>query len=247
MIKAKEFIEKYERYYFKEKYEKNDTLGIKGLKSTIKENEKVIVDKLKNGEHDECVIAWKLGGYIQKVNPKSIRGSYGTFNVSSYLEESRESREDILKYINSALKNLKADKSFFCSISDLVKAFDLLNKCEKPDKFGTVYLINSMFFLSKGEIPIYDKNVYKAIQALYLNKNPKDIIVSDAPSSKDRLGAMFRLLEYMWLHEKVFGKDKTTKSEQFRECEHVGYISRGLDRALWVYGQCTQKYQSEDS
>ncbi len=49
---------------------------------------------------------------------------------------------------------------------------------------------------------------------------------------------MFSLIDYMYLLDEVFGEEKNTKSVEYSECEHVGYISRGLDRALWVYGQC---------
>lgn len=250
MINAKDFIKTYEKYYFKEEYEMNARLGIKGIKPTSNDVEKWITkEKLENGIHDEYVIAWKIGGLRtgeQIVDPKNVPGNYGNFDISSYLVESNERRTDILGYTENALKFLKTGNSFFDAIDDLIKAFNLLKECKIPKKFGSVYIVNSMFFLTKGDIPVYDRNAYRAIQALYLNKNPKDITVSDAPSSADSLGAMFRLLEYMWLLDKVFGKEKSVKSESFPECEHGGYISRGIDRALWVYGQCTKKYESEE-
>lgn len=130
------------------------------------------------------------------------------------------------------------------AVNDLSKAFDFIKSLNTEQTFGTVYMINTMFFLSQGEIPIYDKNAYSAIQALYLDKNPKDIIVSGPPSAEDSIGAMLRLTEYMYLLDQVFGAGKKTRSKEFAEYEYVGYISRGLDRALWVYGQSTEKYNN---
>lgn len=42
---ATDFISKYEKYYFKETYEINDQLGIKGIKTTKLNDERIIVDK----------------------------------------------------------------------------------------------------------------------------------------------------------------------------------------------------------
>ncbi len=245
MIDTSKFIQQYEAYYFKEGYKKKDSLGIKGIKTTWKIDEEVIVDKLREGTHDQYAIAWKLGGFKrgERISPNMIRSSYRTYDMSEYINNVENNREEIEKAISNALDLIIDDGEQLDAVRELTKAFNIIRRCNTEKAFGTVYMINTMFFLSKGEIPIYDKNVFKAVQALYLDENPKDIIASDAPSASDSMGAMFRLIEYMYLLKKVFGADRKKQSKDYIDIEHVGYISRGLDRALWVYGQCTEKYK----
>ena len=246
MINTNDFINKYEKYYFKDNYSINKLLGIKGLKSTWKVDEKAIVEKLRTATHDEYIIAWKMGSFAvgKDIAPDNIQG-YRKYDMSNYLEQISDKKEEIIGIIERASKLFNSTKNKLDSVKKLSEAFDIIKSCNTVSGFGTVYMINSMFFLSKGNIPIYDKNVYKAVQALYLEKNPKDIDVSEAPLAKDSMGAMFRLIEYMYLLDQVFGEGKTVKSEEFGDCECVGYISRGLDRVLWVYGQCTEMYKEE--
>ena len=232
------FINEFEKYYFHETYKPNDRWKLKGIKTTYKAAEEKIVNKLRNGEHDEYVIAWKVGAYKkedQKIDRQKIKGRK-SFDVSDYIINTYNNKDWIKCTISDALKDLN-NHDYSAGVKRLSSVFSHLQDKSNCDGLGTVYLINSLFFLSKGEIPLYDKNVYKAVQALFLGKSPSQIIVSEAPPKEDVVGAMLRLLEYMWLLDQVFGKSKTQKSNQFSDCEHVGYISRGLDRALWVYGQ----------
>ena len=245
MVNATDLISKYEKYYFKETYEINISLGINGIRTTKLNDEKFIVDKLKNGIHDQYAIAWKLGSFRsgEDISSKRIRGTYGKYyDMSDYIDQIEKNRSEIIGKLQDAVVHFNGEHDQLDAVKDLSEAFDIIKSCNTEQAFGTVYMINTMFFLTQGEIPIYDKNVYRAIQALYLSKSPKDIIVSDASSAKDSMGAMFRLIEYLYLLDQVFGEERKSQSKEFAEYEHVGYISRGLDRALWVYGQCTEKY-----
>ena len=85
-----------------------------------------------------------------------------------------------------------------------------------------------MYFRSKRAIPIYDKNVHKAVKALYANTSPGNIIVPTGLSRDNVKDAVNLLCEYMWILEKLFGTCK---------------IERKLDRALWVYGQLDDLYE----
>jgi len=250
MVDARRFIDIYEKYYFYEKYDISKSLGIKGFKTTHEYNEKYIMDKLRKGIHDQDIIAWKLGSFEKgQVKSDQIKGNC-FFDMSVYLNQIEKNRKEIDVKIN-AIKEIDQCVDLFENTKSLAEVFDLLKSYRDTDeksnnkKFGTVYIINSMFFLSKGAIPIYDKNVYKAVQALYLEKNPREIEYIPAPSAKNGMDAMFRLVEYMWLLDKVFGESKTEKSVYFEDYEQVGYISRGLDRALWVYGQCKTECDKE--
>ncbi len=212
MIWTNAFIQKYEKYYFKESYQQNDALGIKGIKATEKSVEMLIVRKLRDGIYD-------LPDHMKQINEK-----------------------DIIDHIDRALENFDGAGNPFDAVRELTEAFNILKACNSDKRFGTEHMISTMSFLSRGRIPMYDKNAYKAIQALYHDRNPGEITVDAAPSAEGGMGAMLRLVEYMYLLDKVFGKDRTNRSEMFSNCEQVGYTSRGLARALWVYGQCTRRY-----
>lgn len=239
------FIETYEKYYFKEYYKKDDKLGIRGLKVTSEKNEEIIVKKLNKGEHDKNIIAWKFGIFDNDivVNSKKMNNKYRTFDLTEYIERIDKQRD---RLANKLEKIIIDENNMLCCVDDLLEVYNEIKKnvddTISKKGFGMVYIINSMFFLSKGKIPIYDVNAYRAVKALYLNKIPKSVEVSENPISSDSVGVIFRLMEYMWLINQVFGKDKCTLSVNFSNMENKGYISRGLDRALWVYGQCTKVY-----
>ncbi len=93
-------------------------------------------------------------------------------------------------------------------------------------------------------MPVYNEAAYRAVKALYLDELPNKVSMKAFPIKDDR-ETIYSYLEYMWLLDSVFGEGKTDRSEQFSEYEQVGYISRGLDRALWVYGQCTVMYRDQ--
>lgn len=247
MVDARQFIDVYEKYYFKKGI--SEELGIKGFKTTKEEDENVIVNKLKKAEHDQNIIAWKMGSYSidKEIHGNKIIGRC-IFDMTKYLEQINNKRTEIDERIEKIKEKMKQCVNYIEMTNDLADLFRIIRDCRNTDddnnnnkKFGTVYIINSMFFLSKGAIPIYDRNAYKAVQALYLKRNPKDIVYNDPSPAMNELEATFRLIEYMWLLDRVFGKNKTEQSSKYINCEHVGYISRGLDRALWVYGQCKEE------
>ena len=90
-----------------------------------------------------------------------------------------------------------------------------------PKNFGSVYIINLIYFLSKGKFPIYDKFAHKAAKALFMEKQPNEVYVGSAPEKNDIKNVVNLYNEYLWLLEKLF---------------HNYSIDRITDRALWVYG-----------
>lgn len=247
---TEEFILTYERFYFAEKYneeERETILNRASVKSVKDKYEETAVKKLNRGEHDICVIAWKLGDYKKmdefECNNKitSVRG----YELSDYLDNVSKRYNDIKKFVDVGLDQFMK-KEYWNAIDTFCKVINILKE-NAPKKFGNVYFINSLFFISKGAVPIYDKNVFRAVQALYLDEDPDKIKASDAPNSSNSLEAAMRLVEYMLLLDNVFGEYKTKLSDQYCDLEKNYYISRGLDRALWVYGQSQRKNDNKDT
>ena len=102
-----------------------------------------------------------------------------------------------------------------------------------------------MFFLSHGEIPLYDYFAHVAVKALYMEKSPLEVFVANAPGKNDHPKgkhkvkkeyylAINMLEEYIWLLSKVF-PDEIHREERM-------FIPRELDQALWVYGHSSKQY-----
>ena len=234
---VKKFIEKYEKYYFKGTYNKSNKFGRCGVKSTYVEDEEIIMKELCKGNHNKYVIAWKFGNYRKnkEICINNMFNGYRNIDMGNYIEGVDEQKDCITK-IFEEIESKIINGNIEGVREDLEEIYNILLKVA-PSYFGMVYIINSMFFLSKGKIPIYDKNVYKAMKALCDNIKPIEVRKLYNPNKIDSDKVIDRLIEYMCMLDEVFGVYKTTKSVNFDRCECVGYISRGLDRALWVYGQ----------
>ena len=96
--------------------------------------------------------------------------------------------------------------------------------------------------MSGGNIPIYDHYANVAVKTLLSDKNPTDVYVIQAPGKEehakgdeDKKLAVNMLLEYQDVLKQLADGTECFKKE--------GYISRELDRALWVYGHATKKIE----
>lgn len=222
-VQEKNFISKYEPLYFESN---NKTTDIPNLNTTEREVEEYIENKLTSGLVDQYVVAWKAGKLkkddIHNDDFLSKRGypnGYGKMINGDKLREylSKLKSEEIKKIIASS-DSLNRDL--------LEKCFDLAKE-NVPAYFGSVYLINVLYFLSNGKVPIYDKYAHTAVKALYFAENPSNIYVGDPPDKEDTHKVINMLTEYMWYLNELFGKSK---------------IDRSLDRALWVYGHTKNRY-----
>lgn len=211
--------ERFERIYFR-----NDDC-IKGISIPLNNRTPVSIEKKadeheKNGEIDLWIAAWKMGrlddnGQIVYTNSGNILNGYGKEinGLDDYIQSIDCNR------IQKSIEN-----------GDYETAFCELAK-NSPANFGTVYIITLMHFISKGEIPIYDKFAHKAIKAIFAAEEVKNIYVGDAPAKKNSNAAVNMLKEYMWLLKNVFGKS---------------HIDRQTDRALWVYGHADKNFVGEN-
>ena len=192
------------------------------IKNPVDEGAEKFVMTFKNkGEINEIVVAWKAGrlekksdGYYPQINNNNYLNGYGK-------EINKNKLELYLKWVKDEWIKC-CDMNCF---SDIYKK--LSDKEMVPTNFGAVYIINLIFFLSKGELPIYDKYAHKAVKAIYMKKKPSEVYVGEAPDKNSVSDVINMYEEYRWLLTKVFGKSN---------------IDRTTDRALWVYGHSNDKY-----
>lgn len=105
-----------------------------------------------------------------------------------------------------------------------------------PKNIGPVYIINALFFLTGGKAPIYDVFAHKAVKALLLNISPSEVYMGGNPDKHDIDNVTAMYLEYILLLKMIFKDEVKIKGKDDM------FISRELDRALWVYGHSNFLY-----
>lgn len=217
MMNIEKFIDRYEQYYFDNREKYKDIVNI--VHTTSEKTEKIIEEYLKKGEINLKVVLWKAG---RLSNEDELEGT-GEYILNGY--GNHINKGELCKYLNyvqekqsDIIANIKQNK--------LLEAYNEMNS-NVPKYFGSVYIINLMYFISKGIIPIYDKYAHIAVKALFANISPSEVYVGPAPNKNEAKDVINMYKEYIWLLEKVFGKSN---------------IERRLDRALWVYGHAKEKY-----
>lgn len=267
-VNIQEFIDTYRKFYFKEgidgrpaSEDDKGVVGIQGLNQTENRLEKYIVNKLKNGIYDVEVFAWKAGKAKSYTKddvfvynapwPDELITLYGGKIIRH--ADTKIDRKKI-KAINAAafdtlmnelLRNLGEISSYNLGTPNgRKKLYKEIFEKSNIDNWGTVNIINYMFFRSQGQVPLYDKFSHKAIRALYENESPSDIFLNAAADKTNVEQAMVMYEEYIRLLHKVFNKEDLKKNVNKSEYEIPGMmISRELDQALWVYGHATKKFQ----
>ena len=88
---------------------------------------------------------------------------------------------------------------------------------------GTVYLLTLVYFISKGESPIYDRFAHQALDALEKGLEPraKEVPKHTVPDKNSKHA-------FNWFETQYAKRLKTMFPGYYKE--------RKLDRALWVYG-----------
>ncbi len=232
------FIETYEKYYFddlslEEKQYGEEQLGVKINNTTKRANEKEIEEYLRKGNQDVLTIEWKTGGHRI---PGMLQTRFHKWPIDSVKMFCDETNRMHLPFDDENLLQS------YDAILEKVKEYNLSG-------YGRVYIISSMFFRSKGKVPIYDYYSNVGLKALLYDISPQDVYVAEAPlkdatpknvdPSKDGCSklAVNMLLEYMHLLRKLAeGTDFFGKKGMF--------ITRELDRALWVYGHARHRWTS---
>ena len=249
------FIKVYSKFYYSENAITDEVVKIYGIPKNINQTpvklENHIISKLNKGIYDAETFAWKAGKatwinenfeYVPPLPETWVNGNGGKIKLTK--EDNAFSKERFDEFLTQneidttdyEFDDKEIRRQLFIKIKD---TYNLYN-------YGSVNIINQMFFLSKSAIPLYDYYAHLGVKALFMNKSPLEIYIADAPGKddhpkgknkikKDYYNALNILEEYMWLLKEVF-------PEEIHKNESIKYISRELDQALWVYGHATINY-----
>ncbi|SFQ38709.1 hypothetical protein SAMN02910358_01873 [Lachnospiraceae bacterium XBB1006] len=259
---AYSFIKQYSRFYLDSPQDpiSDEDFNNAGIPKTLNRTnpgvEEYITEKIKKGIFDAQSFAWKAGkaawkdGHFDYVKPLPDIWNNGNGSPIKLTKDSEAfTGEEFDKYVSGNPIDVKGYN--FALEDDRRKLFLKIKDTYSLFNYGTVYIINQMFFLSKGAIPIYDRFAHVAVKALRMGKSPLEVFVPDAPlkndhpKGKDRVNkeyflAVNNLEEYMWLLNEVF-------PDEIHKNGDIMFISRELDQALWVYGHAIRKWPFEES
>lgn len=250
-----DFKEYYKRlYYYQDqnyldKKEPKEELGT-SIYCTQKEVEQVAKNVLDadNPLISWKIIAWKAGrlkydkeGNFKESDTMLFVSDDGRFawdgkNGMGHDIGEKKRIEEFIFEVNKYSKKPSSDNGFKFSeysLDEFKEAYNRILKLEKKcdiKNIGAVYTITMIYFLSKGQFPIYDKYAHTAVKALYFGSNPKDIWVGEAPGKDEKTKVFNMYSEYCRLLKQVFDIEKDY------------YITREQDQALWVYGHSKKKF-----
>lgn len=236
IINTAEFIKKYEELYFNDSVNRNkkvkDRLGINQLNGSDRRAENEVMQLLKSSTFNKDAMAWKAGriGWVDnrlttinfEKNGDYLNGFGGHIEQKAF--------EVFCEYLCKNSKN-KGIINGYVKEEKWKEAYGLAVE-KAPKNMGPVYILCALFFLTAGKAPIYDAFAHKAVKALWLGIAPSEVYLGENPEKKnvDQVVAMYK--EYVLLLKKVFEKEINTGDM---------FISRELDRALWVYGHSNIK------
>lgn len=229
-MNIKEFVEYYNSGYYL------DNEIVKGVNCSVNQNSKFIEDKidelLKHGIKDENdiihILAWKIGKIKHKESENRKEFVYHSdWKINEETKEYSIKRYrkkfevlDFANYISSNIVELH--------IESKINPQNVIDKLKNkaPSGIGTVYLITLLYFISKGEYPIYDRFATMAINAILQGCRPREYVayseLADKNSSK---------------FSKVIDCYKKNYVDKLNDIFGSEYKSnRDIDRALWVYG-----------
>ena len=221
-IDKSEFVEKYGNSYYR---------GCLRCIPRVGQSSRFVEDHidtlLKNGIQKPLdvvhILAWKIGKIKHSESQDSFVYADDWKNAEQFVAYRYNRKFDIQtisEYIANNITQLEKNaenhpQQVICELRDL-----------HINGLGTVYIITLLYFISRGQYPIYDRFAWKAIQAICDDKKPGDIInASELPEKKSRaFDTVFdtQMISYMKKMDSVFGS-------AYQE-------SRDVDRALWVYG-----------
>ena len=155
------------------------------------------------------ILAWKTGGEYDE-DKKTVSYQYGEIDLKQFEDfegEKEKQRKD--------------------------GPIELLHKLIKCEKIGFVYGITLMYFISKGEYPIYDRFAHYALLAIGNNIAPGKEIIKKRELINVQIGSSKSVENAFDKYEKEFMSYLTGSGENrlFQQD-----YSRSLDRALWSYG-----------
>lgn len=228
-----EFIDLYSKdYYLKKPGEKGLIPGLRRSSEFIEER---IEGILESGIQDQVdvgrILAWKIGKIKHRVSENENRFAYakGWENVEHSKTVKLYNDDFQIEDISSFILSLNIPETF-----NNDNAQELLNQImdKRFKRLGSVYMITLLYFLSKGEYPIYDRFAMMALTAICSETPPKsgekvtvDVAYKELPAKESFRFEMImdeEMAHYIQMLNDIFGVEWKT--------------NRKIDQALWVYG-----------
>ena len=183
---------------------------------------------LNNGIRDandvNLILAWKIGGidHSESESKRTVVFNDGwkngsEINVAPFFSCDRVVFNTLCYDIVSIAENYDTSLRDNKTRSALK---DIIEKTKEVNGFGPAYVLTILYFVTRGQSPIFDRCAYTAVKSIFYEMHPTDIWYEN-PSCKGFNGIWRVKSEYEWLLERVFGQHD---------------IGRDIDRALWVYG-----------
>lgn len=223
------FIKAYEQSYYLHKKDCSFYIPRVSVNSRIAEKraDELLANGIEKGEDVAFILAWKIGGidHEQTDKDKVIKykdeWSEGETLVVNGFYRFECDREIFSEFCDCIVKitNEYGETAEEASIAGALKK--TINATETfKIKLGAVYILTILYFITKGESPLFDSCAYKAAKAIFNGVKPVNIWYEN-PSNKELKTITTVINEYKWYLERLFGKSN---------------IPRNYDRALWVYG-----------
>lgn len=160
------------------------------------------------------IIAWKIGAInYSATNDSEIYRQNFDKNLEFISQFKVLDVSEFIGYIHLNFNEL-------ISLSDNPKILFEALFSNRPENFGSTYVITLLYFFTNGFMPIYDKYAEYALLANQNNILPNGTVDFKSITSNS-VRAWEKYMEYSQMLLDVFG-------EEYRE--------RKVDRSLWVYG-----------
>jgi len=237
VVPTNSFADFYSQFYFDNSIDPRikTIIGIPSDLGTIsKEAEAWITNKrLKKGIFDNYSLAWKSGKVFWQNNTLCLKDSFisdGTYRNGYGSPINIQDFENYCNTLNCISQSDWKNLTFEDLYSSIVKS--------SPINLGPVYICTSIFFKTKGNLPIYDQFAHKAIRALICEMKPSDIYIGSNPGKTEINKVVTMYNEYYQLVGKLQFDDAFRTEFGDLSKRNTEFISRKFDQALWVYGHC---------
>lgn len=173
------------------------------------------------------ILEWKLG----RINYKKSQ----TIKTTCY------KHPDLMQQFVTQTRSGKINAKKICE--HIARNYDSLSKmspeeileelkADNVENLGSVYLITLIYFITKGEYPIFDRFAQMAVSAIVNDKEPGSYIPqTDLPSRTSK-----NIIEKC--NEIYVNPLKSVFQDEYK-------IDRNIDRALWVYGHLFESDKSK--
>lgn len=170
-----------------------------------REIENILYSDTLNDKNIMDILCWKIGATSKNEDDQTVTNQWRTIEVHELIEK------------------IKGEKQKNCDVKEMLK------QLIEFDGIGSVYAITLLYFITKGEYPIYDRFAHIALKQIESGAS-FDNIIQDAAlrqefhANSTKIETLYDDYQKCYIHRltKIFGEEFKT--------------NRDIDRALWVYG-----------